>query len=912
MLTERGMRGSFFKDSPDGGGRFAPGAALPATARRGPILALALGGGILIAAIAIATAVAVSASRDRAITAAKRELENNAHLLARHYDQVLGDFAAVQKAVAAEIELEKIASRDAFDRMMGTAAIHRMLASRVTGERELVGVNLWNAEGQLLNSSQQWPVANRSVAHRKYFRALKSGEAERPLLVELVTSQFVDGSALVFAQKVTSPNGAFLGLTTRSLSPKSFEGFFAQVALGPEAAITLVHSDGTLIARHPDAQHLVGTNIVASSQYRRLGQSAASTVWTSGPVDGAARYAAPAQLKSLPLTVVVSTTVDGALREWREQTKLLIVVAGLSVLVISVTLFLIIRQLRRQYEASRQRLMLEKQRLDTAVNNMTHGLLLFDAQQRLVMCNDRYIEMFEVSRDVVKPGCTLRQLIQHRKDNGTFHGDVEQYCVAFVENLREGTTTRATITGAAGRIVQLLYHPLPDGGWVTTLEDITDRRRSEERIAHMAHYDPLTELPNRLLFRERLAQALQQIDRDAQIAVLYVDIDGFKTVNDSLGHSVGDELLKGIAARLSHCVGDNGLVARLGGDEFAIIQTNVKIRTDVTDLVERLYQSIRDPYDCLGHQLMTDASIGIALASSADSDLEQLVKNADLAMYDAKASGRRTHRFFDPALEARAKSRHLLELDLRQAVADRGFEIHYQPIVDLRSNEVAGCEALLRWRHAERGFVSPAEFIPIAEDIGVIDEIGEWVLNAACAEAASWPSTVNIAVNVSPTQFRSRTLPLKVAAALARSGLSPDRLELEVTEAVLIRDHEAASETLAQLRALGVSIALDDFGTGYSSLSYLHRFHFDKIKIDRSFISELSEDKSRSILRAALGIAAAQNMVTTAEGVETEEQRRLLLDLGCTQMQGWLFSKARPASEVRALLRGSVRRRAIA
>ena len=454
----------------------------------------------------------------------------------------------------------------------------------------------------------------------------------------------------------------------------------------------------------------------------------------------------------------------------------------------------------------------------------------------------------------------------------------------------------------------MLLHPLHDGSWVSTLEDVTDRRRSEERIAHMAHYDPLTELPNRVLFRERLAQALQQIDRGTQVAVLYIDIDGFKTVNDLLGHSIGDELLKGIAARLNACVGGKDLVARLGGDEFAIIQTDVKTKSEVTDLVERIYQAIREPYDCMGHQLITDASVGIALASASHSDLEQLVKNADLAMYDAKASGRRTHRFFDPSLEARAKSRHLLELELRQAVAERAFEIHYQPIVDLRSDEIAGCEALLRWRHPERGFISPAEFIPIAEDIGVIDEIGEWVLNAACAEAANWPQAIHIAVNVSPTQFRSRTLALKVAAALARSGLSPERLELEVTEAVLIRDHEAASETLGQLRALGVSVALDDFGTGYSSLSYLHRFHFDKIKIDRSFISELSEDKSRSILRAALGIAAAQNVVTTAEGVETEEQRLVLLDLGCTQMQGWLFSAARPADEVRALLRGRVRR----
>jgi diguanylate cyclase (GGDEF)-like protein len=891
-------------------GKLAHGVA--SSLRRGPILALSFGGAILIAAIAVATALAVYASRDRAISASKRELDNNARLLSRHYENMLGDFAAVVKSVAAEIELDRISSSDTFERMTSTAAVHRMLASKVTGARELVGVNVWSADGRLLNASQEWPVANRSISQRKYFNTLKSGATDEPMVIELVTSQFVGGRALVFAQKITSPQGQFLGLITRSLSPKSVEDFFASVALHQASAIALVHADGTLIARYPQADHLIGKDVIAASQYRRVGGSAASTIFTPGPVDGAARFAAAAQIGSFPLTVVVSTTVDEALKEWREQTRLLVIVASLSALVISITLFLIIRQLRRQYEASRRRLMVEKQRLDTAVNNISHGLLLFDADQRLVLCNERYIEMFNASREVVKPGCTLRELIQHRKDTGSFSGDVDAHCTDFLENVRKRDAGRTTIEASGGRIIQLVYHAVPDGGWVTTLEDVTDQRRSEERIAHLAHYDALTELPNRLMFRERLSQALQQGDRNSQVAVLYIDIDGFKAVNDSLGHSVGDELLKGIADRLRNCLNETGLVARLGGDEFAIIQTGVKDQREVINLVDRIYAAVRAPFYCMGNQLMTDASIGIAVAGAGENDLEQLVKNADLAMYDAKASGRRTYRFFDPSLEARAKARHLLELDLRQAAADRGFEIHYQPVVDLHTDRIAGCEALLRWCHPERGFVSPGEFIPVAEDIGLIDEIGEWVLNTACAEAASWPAGIRIAVNVSPTQFRSRALALKVAAALARSGLSPDRLELEITEAVLIQDHDTAIEALDQLRALGVSIALDDFGTGYSSLSYLHRFRFDKIKIDRSFISNLSEDKSLPILQAALGIAASQKMITTAEGVETEAQRCLLRDLGCTQMQGYLFSPARPAREVRQILRGETRALAIA
>jgi diguanylate cyclase (GGDEF)-like protein len=898
-FRDRSQQGKFAN-----GGRWSP--------RRGPILALAFCGAILISAIAVATAVAVYASRDRAISASKRELENNARLLSRHFENMLGDFAAVVKSVAEEIQLDRVSSPATFERMASTAAVHRMLASKVTGARELVGVNLWSAEGRLLNASQRWPVADRSVSQRRYFNTLKSDTTGESMVIELVSSQFVDGRALVFAQKITSPQGQFLGLITRSLSPKSVEKFFASVALHEASAIALVHADGTLIARYPQADHLVGTNVAAASQDQRARDSAAQAALTSGPLAGAARFAAPAQIGAFPLTVVVSATVDAALKEWREQTRLLVIVASLSALVISITLFLIIRQLRRQYEASRRRLMVEKQRLDTAVNNISHGLLLFDSDQRLVLCNERYVEMFGASRDVIRPGCTLRELIQHRKDTGSFLGDVDAQCAAFLENVRQHEAGRMTIGASGGRIIQLVYHAVPDGGWVTTLEDVTEQRRTEERIARLAHYDALTELPNRLLFHERLSQALQQGDRNLQVAVLYIDIDGFKAVNDSLGHSVGDELLKGIAGRLRDCLNTAGLVARLGGDEFAIIQTNVKGQREVTDLVDRIYAAVRAPFHCMGHQLMTDASIGIALAVPGDNDLEQLVKNADLAMYDAKASGRRNYRFFDPSLEARAKARHLLELDLRQAAADRGFEIHYQPVVDLRTDRIAGCEALLRWYHPERGFVSPGEFIPVAEDIGLIDEIGEWVLNTACAEAASWPAQIRIAVNVSPTQFRSRTLALKVAAALARSGLSAERLELEITEAVLIQDHDIAIEALDQLRALGVGIALDDFGTGYSSLSYLHRFRFDKIKIDRSFISNLSEDKSLPILQAALGIAKSQKMITTAEGVETEAQRCLLRDLGCTQMQGYLFSPARPAGQVRQILRGEKRAVAIA
>jgi diguanylate cyclase (GGDEF)-like protein len=539
-------------------------------------------------------------------------------------------------------------------------------------------------------------------------------------------------------------------------------------------------------------------------------------------------------------------------------------------------------------------------RFDTAINNMTQGLLLFDSSQRLVVCNQRYIEMYGLSAGIVKPGCTFREIIAHRKATGSFAGDADEYSSRILHNV--GLKNSMVVDTRDGRSIQIVNEPLADGGWVATHEDITERRLAEEQIRHLAHYDALTDLPNRALFHEKLKQQLARIAPGQQLAVLYIDIDEFKSVNDTLGHMIGDELLKSVAVSLSQCVAATDFVARLGGDEFAIVQTAVKTPDDVTGLVTRVFDAIRDPYECLGHQVTTDASIGIALAPQHGSDLDQILKNADLAMYAAKSAGRRTYRFFEPDMDAQVKARRKLEMDLRRAITDGALEVYYQPCISLQDSKITACEALLRWRHAERGMISPAEFVPIAEETGLIDQLGEWVLTTACAEAATWPDDIKVAVNVSPVQFKSGTLALKIVAALAASGLAANRLELEITEAVLIRDDEAALAVLHQLRDIGVRIALDDFGTGYSSLSYLQRFPFDKIKIDRCFVDNLVEpDGSSCIVQAIVNIAAARHITTTAEGVETQPQRELLRALGCSEMQGYLFSAPKPAAEIKRL-----------
>jgi diguanylate cyclase (GGDEF)-like protein len=613
---------------------------------------------------------------------------------------------------------------------------------------------------------------------------------------------------------------------------------------------------------------------------------------SAGPAERAGTVTRLAACCVLLATAVVG---DIATSGWSLRERVLL--ALVAVLAVAAGLLL------RRHRLTDRRLAAERRQLSIAVNNIPQGLVLYDASARIIICNQPYLDMFGLSPDVAKPGCTMHRLIAHRKETGSFDGDVDEFCNAIIHKVSLGKATRQLAEAPGGRAIEIINRPLKSGGWVATIEDITERRRADEKIAHLAHYDGLTDLPNRILFRERLEQSLKAIRPGEQLAVLYIDIDEFKSVNDALGHAVGDELLKGVAERLRGCLREADVAARLGGDEFAVIQTAIKDRSETTRLVDEIHSAIRRPLECMGHLITTDASIGIALAPGDGVDLDQLLKNADLALYGAKGDGRRTYRFFEAGMDQRARARRSLELELRQAISDGSLETYYQPVVNIEDDKISSCEALLRWRHPERGMISPAEFIPIAEDSGLINQLGLWVLNTACAEAATWPDHVRVAVNVSPVQFRSPSLALNVAAALAACNLPASRLELEITEAVLIRDDEAALDMLHQLRKLGVRIALDDFGTGYSSLSYLQRFPFDKIKIDRSFIRDIAgPGASSSIVQAVVNIAAASDMTTTAEGVETEQQRNLLYILGCTEMQGYLFSPAIPAAEVRRLL----------
>jgi diguanylate cyclase (GGDEF)-like protein/PAS domain S-box-containing protein len=441
-------------------------------------------------------------------------------------------------------------------------------------------------------------------------------------------------------------------------------------------------------------------------------------------------------------------------------------------------------------------------------------------------------------------------------------------------------------------------------GYLVAVVDITERRKAEARIAHMAHHDGLTNLPNRDFYQDRLRQALERSKGgNKRVAVLCVDLDLFKNVNDAFGHPMGDRLLKAVAERLKAEVRGDNLVARLGGDEFAIVLASEVSPNEVSDFSDRLIRTLSARYDIDGSELVVGASIGIALSPGDGESCEELMRNADMALYRAKSDGAGVHRFFEREMDRQAQKRRDMERDLRSAFANGEFELHYQPLVDIAADQISGFESLLRWHHPEKGMISPADFIPVAEDIGLIVALGEWVLREACTEAAKWPADIKIAVNLSPVQFRSRNLVQAVISALAHSGLSPLRLELEITESVFLAETEANLAILHQLRGLGVSISMDDFGTGYSSLSYLRSFPFDKIKIDRSFVKDLTERSDCvAIVRAISSLGRSLNITTTAEGVETMDQLDWLRAEGCNQVQGFLFSAARPAAEIEQLL----------
>ncbi|WP_246694385.1 EAL domain-containing protein [Mesorhizobium sp. M2E.F.Ca.ET.209.01.1.1] len=545
----------------------------------------------------------------------------------------------------------------------------------------------------------------------------------------------------------------------------------------------------------------------------------------------------------------------------------------------------------------------QHRRFDAALANMSQGLLMYDADGKMIVRNQRFLELYKVTAADFPYGTTHRDALERLLELGIYTKlDVDSEVAKTQASLQAGKMHSTYRYLSDGRTFLIVRQPM-GGGWVVTFDDVTEQRRAEERMTHLAHHDTLTNLPNRSMFREKLDQALGEA-KTKPLAILSLDLDRFKAVNDTFGHPAGDWLLKCVAKRLLHAVrSSKDVVARFGGDEFAIIQFGIKSAADAEKLAKRIVEIVGKPYRDKGREMHVGVSLGIALYPGDGHDADTLLTNADMALYRGKSEGRNVYRFFEPGMDALMRERRALEADLEAALSKREFELDFQPILNIGSGEIVGAEALMRWRSPSRGLVSPENFIPAAEETGLIVQLGDWALRRACSVAAHWPPEMRMAVNVSAAQIKSGGFARSVISALAFSGLAADRLELEITETVMMDESDAVLKTLSQLRGLGVRIALDDFGTGYSSLGYLRRFPVDKIKIDRSFIHDLDRRDTAAIVRTVIGLGAELGITVTAEGVETEAQLAMLRKAGCREAQGYLIGVPSKASDIGRLLR---------
>lgn len=544
-------------------------------------------------------------------------------------------------------------------------------------------------------------------------------------------------------------------------------------------------------------------------------------------------------------------------------------------------------------QASRE-IGIQNKRFAAALSNMSQALCMFEVNGGLIVANDRVADMFGINPEVTSVGATLEFILAQAISCSTLQQDDADAMCACIQQFKTGDKPDVRIIALAdGRLITMNYAPVDGDSWLLTLEDITERKQTEAKITHMAHHDALTGLPNRIMFHSRLTEAVARSRRGEPAAVLYLDLDKFKGVNDALGHPVGDALLQEVSKRLARNVREIDTVARLGGDEFAIIQTGLDQPINATNLARRVIGVLSAPYDLDGRQVVIGASIGIAIIPADGESPDLLLRNADMALYGAKKAGRGGFCFFEPAMDTVMQTRLTLETDLQTAFVESQFEVYYQPLMNIKTNSVVGFEALLRWRHPALGQVSPAVFIPVAEELGLMDAIGEWVLRQACAQAAKWPGHIGISVNLSPSQLVNPRLPGTVLHTLAANEIAPDRLELEVTENIFLNENDATRGALDQLASLGVRIGLDDFGTGYSSLGYLRTTVFDTIKIDRCFVREAVDGNSQSaaIVRHIVGLAASLGMETVAEGAETLEELNAVRALGCGRVQGYFTGR---------------------
>jgi len=904
-----------------------PGNQTRAKSHRGSVSLLLASQVLLGLLIAVTTGLLLLQSREQALQEAEHELRSLSLTLADQAGRAFEAVDLVQSTFMEMVRADGAQTPEDFRNRMASLEVNKELQAHGAALPQLDLIGLVDADGKFINTSRPWPVPGVNIADRAHFKALKDNPDQPTVVSDPMINRVSQTWAVVIGHRISNPDGRFLGISFAGVLMGYFESLYKTVVNNEDTAISLFRDDGMLLARYPNSGDMIGKIFYQGGVAERLGASGADSdiaVQTSR-VDGSERVIAGHRLSHYPMLIAVSTTTTSILRAWHRQAIYLSGAAGILELVVAGVGVLMLRQLRSQRlladaraaqhdaeaqlalgqerERADRELHIQAARFGAALGNMSEVLCMFDAGDSLLVGNDRLAALLGLPTSSIAPGTTIedmRALLAGKP--GLPPNDLEDLHSLILRLRSAGRRAAHALDMADGRRLAVNFAPMDNGGWLVTLEDITQQRLVEAKIAHMAHHDALTGLPNRVLFHIRLDEAVARSRRGQRCAVLYLDLDHFKAVNDTLGHPVGDALLRDVTQRLKLQMREIDTVARLGGDEFAIVQS-INHPEDSTALAKRLIESVSAPYEFNGNRVVIGTSVGIAIVPDDGEDGDDIMKNADMALYRSKADGRGRYQFFEPEMNAKMQARRTLDLDLRRALAGGEFRVFYQPVINLATRSVAGFEALVRWQHPERGMVSPADFIPLAEEIGLVVPLGKWVLRQACAEAAKWPGNLKVAVNLSPVQFGSHTLLEDVTAALADSGLKPQNLELEITETTMLADTDAVLAILHQLRDVGLGIALDDFGTGFSSLSYLQRFPFNKVKIDRSFVAKLGQGgDTDTIVAAVIDLCTRLRMVTTGEGVETAAQLNRLTSLHCAEAQGYLFSRPGPASEVPAML----------
>jgi len=825
-----------------------------------------------------------------------------------------------------DIAIEGIDTPERFTAELRNQTLQAVLHQRAEALPQADAFTIIGADGKLVNYSRQWPIPPTDLSDRDYYLYFRDHDDPNAFISNPVQNRGNGGWTAYVVRRINAPSGRFLGMVLGAIDLGYFREFYKALTVGAGTTVTLLKRDGVALVSYPTTAP-IGERLPAVSPWHAIVASRRQDAFvTQGRLAPCVRVVSVHPLIDYSLVVNVSVSEADSLANWRKAATLAAIGTGSAVLCVILLLRALSLQLQRlegsesslaehnarlettrrrtesqagELQASREHLAEKSTALETTLDHMNQGIMMIEADRTVAVCNKRAMQMLDLPAELMESRPSFSAVTAHQQSINEFKAQDTPSWVGLGE--LQGNPITYERKRPNGRILEIQSVPLVTGGMVRTYTDITERRVSEEKVRYFAHHDGLTKLVNRVVFQQRLEHAIELADRTQRsIAVLYLDLDRFKLVNDTKGHAAGDKLLVQVASRLRGAVRDIDTVARMGGDEFAVIQPLIEHPHSSSMLAERVLHLIGQPFDIDGALCSVGVSIGIAQYPDHAATADDLLRNADIALYRAKADGRGVYCVFEQDMDVRRQQLFVLEQELRQALDLQQFEVEYQPIVETGSRDVVCFEALLRWRHPHRGVIGPAEFIGLAESSGLIIPIGLWVLETACAEAASWPSNVQIAVNLSPVQFNQEKLIEQLTHILGRTGLAAERLTLEVTEGLLLEESRLVLSTMSSLRALGVRFSLDDFGTAHAGLSYLRRFPFDAIKIDKSFVQDTVEQpQARAIVAAVLSIGAALNLEVIAEGVETEQQLDEMRRLQCKHVQGYLTGRPRPAAATR-------------